>query len=330
MSRPGAALRRGLPALLLALAAAGPGGALAAVVAGVALAAGCGGRTAEGGGPEAQLRPGDVVVATVDGVPITAARVAAHARATGFGARESLDDLVKFELLAQTAARRGLAADPDVTEARTREMTRRLLQAEFEARTRPEDIPEADVRREYQRNRSHFEHPELRSVVTVLSPARRGAVSAADDARARATAQEITERWRAERPADAKAARAIIDTYFGDLDLRVDQFNTYRGAPAEPAWLAVALAMKGPGAVSNPVQTVYGWHVIYLAEVHPAKHTPEAEALATVRREMHPLWQRAAFARFADEVAARHAVAAHPERLRAAAGGEPPAPAPEH
>jgi len=165
--------------------------------------------------------------------------------------------------------------------------------------------------------------------VTVLAHARRGVASAADDARARATAQEITERWRAERPADAKAARAIIDTYFGDLDLRVDQFNTYRGAPAEPAWLAVALAMKGPGAVSNPVQTVYGWHVIYLAELHPAKHTPEAEALAVVRRELHPVWQRAAFARFLDEISARHKVDTHPERLRAAAGAVPAAPATE-
>ena len=318
MSLPATAVRRGLPALLLALALVGAGWA------------GCGGRRTTGGVPEAQLRPADVAVASVDGVPISAARVAAHARATGMPPREALDDLVRFELLAQAAARRGLAASPEVEEARTREMARRLLRAEFEARTRPEDIPEADLRREYERNRRHFEHPEIRSVMTVLFPARKGAATPAQEAKAKGLAQELAERWRVERPADAKAARAIVETYYGHLDgVRVDEFNTHKDAKVERDWLAAVLALKGPGATTGPVRTWFGWQVVYLAELHPARNTPEAEALATIRRELHPLWQRAAFARFLDEVAGRHQVSQHPEQLRAAAGADTPAPAPE-
>lgn len=320
MSRLKATLRRGLPALVLALAAIGLAG----------VATGCGGRKPESSGPVTRLRPEDVVVASVDGVPITGARVAAHGRATGLAARQSLDDLVNFELLAQAAARRGLAASPAVVEARTRELARRLLRAEFEARTRPEDIPAADVRREYERNRRHFEHPEIRNVMTVLFPARKGAASPADDARARATAQELAERWRAERPADAKAARAIVETYYGYLEgVRVDRFNTGPGAPHERDWLKTVMTLKVPGSFAGPLRTWFGWQVVFLVELHPARNTPEAEALATIRREMFPLWQRAAFARFLDEVGGRHQVAAHPERLRAAAGAEAPAPGPE-
>jgi hypothetical protein len=312
MRRSGAAL--GL--LLLAVAAAAPG---------------CGGRKPEGGGPETRLRPEDVVVASVDGVPISAARVAAHARATELPPRAALDDLVKFELLAQAAARRGLAARPEIAEARTRELARRLLQVEFEAHTRPEDIPEADLRREYDRNRRHFEHPEIRAVMTVLFQAKKGASTPAQEAKARSQAQELLERWRAEKPADAKAARAIAETYYGHLEnLRIDEFNTYQGARVEKEWLAAVMALKAPGAIAGPLRTFWGWQIVYLAAVHPARHTPEAEALQTIRKELHPVWQRAAFARFLDEVAGRHQVETHPERLQAApAGAEIPAPAPE-
>jgi hypothetical protein len=314
MTRALATLRRGRPALPLLLAAA-------------TAAAGCGGRRIEGGGPETRLRPEDVAVASVDGVPVSATRVAAHARATGLEPRAAIDDLVKFELLAQAAARRGLAASPEVAEARTRELSRRLLQVEFEAHTRPEDIPEADLRREHERNRRHFQHPEIRTVMTVLFKAKKGEATPAQEAKARASAQELLERWRAERLADGKAARAIVDTYYGHLDsVRVDEFNTYQGAPVERDWLAAVLALKSQGAVTGPLRTFYGWQDVFLVQLHPARDTPEAEALQTIRRELHPLWQRAAFARFVDEVTGRHQVETHPERLRAAPGAEIPAP----
>jgi hypothetical protein len=307
--------RRLLTAALLAVALAAPG---------------CGGHKAEGGGPEARLRPEDVAVAAVDGVPISASRLAAHARATGLPPRAALDDLVGFELLAQAAARRGLAASPEVAEARARELARRIIQLEFEAHARPEDIPEADLRREYERNRRYFEHPEIRNVVTVLFHAKKGQATPAEDAKAKASAQELAARWRAEHPADANAARAIAETYYGHLpNVRMDQFNFVRGTEGEAEWIKAVMTMHEPGAVSSALRTRYGWHVIYLASFHAATHTPEAEALQTIRREMHPVWQRAAFSRYVDEVAGRHQVEIHPERLQPIAGAEAPAPAPE-
>ena len=104
---------------------------------------------------------------------------------------------------------------------------------------------------------------------------------------------------------------------------------TYAGAQMERDWLKLVLTLKEPGTFTGPVHTFYGWQVVYLAELHPARHTPEAEALATIRKEMYPLWQRAAFSRFLDETTGRHQVEAHPERLRPAAGAETPAPAAE-
>jgi peptidyl-prolyl cis-trans isomerase C len=297
-----------------------------ALVPGLWLAAGCAEKRVTQG-PRAQLRPDDVVVAKVDETAITARRVTAHAHLFDGGVRRSLDDLVGFELLAAEADRRGLAADPEVAETRTREMVRRLLQAEFEATHRAEDIPEAEVRAQLDRNRPYFDHPEIRNVVTVLFAARRGVTTAKDNARAKATAQELADRWRAEQPADAKTARAIAETYYGNLGgVRLSQFNTYAGAEAEPQWLKVALSLTTPGAVGGPVQTKYGWHVIYLGELTPAKHTPEAEARAIVRKEMFPLWQRAAFSKYSDDILARYKVEVHPERIPVPTRGPVPAP----
>jgi hypothetical protein len=302
---------------------------LAAVLLWAALGA-CGGRRTVTTEADVAPRPGEVVVATVGGTPITAARVAAHAQAIGRPPRAALEDLIAFELLAQEAARRGAGADPEVAEARKREAARRFLQQEFEAHHRPEDIPDAELRTQYQRNLRHFEHPELSEVISALFNARRGRATKAELARAQARAQELTARLKAEQPKDGKTARQIMELFEGDTQqpMRIDEFTTWPGAPADPDWLKVALTLRRPGQISEPVRSEYGWHVIYLKHITPALKTPEPAALAVVRRELHPLWQRAAFSRFLDELQAKHAVTLHPELLRPAATAAPGVAAP--
>jgi hypothetical protein len=276
------------------------------------------------------LTSGDVVVARVNGQPITAARVAAHAGALGFDRRKSLDDLIAFELLADEAVRRGHLDDPEVEETRRRESVRRFLKLEFEGKHGPEVIPEQEVRVQFERNRFHFDHPELSAVMSVVFRAARGKATPEEEARAQGLAVELAARLRASHPKDAAEARAFVETNYGrERTLRIDQFNTYPGAPADPDWLKEALKLRVAGDISPPVRSAFGWHVIYLAALRPALHVPEAEALAIVRREFHPTWQRSAYERFVEEIAARHATVTHRDLLGAhapsgSAGGAQP------
>ena len=104
--------------------------------------AGCADRRAGGpAGPSAAstapiadppAEPGDLVVATVDGLPVWASCVRGHVRARGVSVDQALTDCVDLELLAQAAARRGAAADPEVATQRRVALVDALLAREAE------------------------------------------------------------------------------------------------------------------------------------------------------------------------------------------------------
>jgi hypothetical protein len=147
---------------VLALPSCGPGGPAPNAAPSTALSAALTGAPA----------PADPasVVATVNGVPITEAALAAHARATGLSVEAALDDLVATELLAARALERGLAADPDVVEAGRRAMVRRWLDLEFAPTVAPDRIPESDLRAVYEANKHWMNHDRLVMTIHILAP----------------------------------------------------------------------------------------------------------------------------------------------------------------
>lgn len=79
-----------------------------------------------------------------------------------------LDEIIKVELLAAEAKRRGLDKRPE-----TQERTRQILRDELLRRTRdgmpaPADIPEAEVRAYYEKHRDQFREPERRRVAHIV------------------------------------------------------------------------------------------------------------------------------------------------------------------
>src|SRR5512144_1728740 len=91
-------------------------------------------------------------VAVIDGSPITVAELQdrinkqspyVRARYTSLEQKkEFLDTIVRFEILAREAQKRGYAEDPEVVRTMKQVMIQRLLKEEFDNRVKPEDISE--------------------------------------------------------------------------------------------------------------------------------------------------------------------------------------------
>jgi peptidyl-prolyl cis-trans isomerase C len=81
--------------------------------------------------------------------------------------REYLDGLLRFELLAQEAARRGLAQDKEVVENFKKELVRKLLRQELEEK--PITVAPADVAAYYEKHKSDYVKPAMTRLVHVFT-----------------------------------------------------------------------------------------------------------------------------------------------------------------
>lgn len=122
----------------------------------------------------------NAVLATIDGVDITVGefqdrinRQSPYIRArytSNEQKREFLDNLVRFEVLAQQAKADGFDKDPDVVRTMKQVMIQKLMKSRFEEGISPEDVKEEDMRAYYDANPAEFNKPEeLRVSAIVLA-----------------------------------------------------------------------------------------------------------------------------------------------------------------
>jgi peptidyl-prolyl cis-trans isomerase C len=84
--------------------------------------------------------------------------------------RVFLDNMVRFEVLAREAARRGLDRDPEVVQTMKSAMITKLLKAELASGLKPDDIPEEELRAYFEANRDRFnKEEEVRVSAIVLA-----------------------------------------------------------------------------------------------------------------------------------------------------------------
>jgi peptidyl-prolyl cis-trans isomerase C len=100
--------------------------------------------------------------------------------------KEFLDSLVRFEVLAAEAERRGFDKDPEVIRTMKQVMIQKLMKDEFEVKVTPDSIPDADIKAYYDAHIDEFVKPEevRASAIVVKSRAQadRVAKEAAGDA----------------------------------------------------------------------------------------------------------------------------------------------------
>lgn len=241
---------------------------------------------------------GRAVVAEVDGLPVYEDCVATQAAAHGIDSRAALDQCVAFELLAQEAARRGLAADPEVRRVRKTEAVRRLIDEAFLARyPDPDSVTPAQLQPIYDQHRLRYQRPELRETVYARAPAPEA--EHPEGSPGDLAAREAMEKLHAALAGRRDVTAELLEQTASDLApgasvevARVRPFHS-RDAIVKP-FLEATFAIPETGMVSPPVRTQWGWDVILLASVRPAVDMSiddvKSELFEILRRRLYHEW----------------------------------------
>jgi hypothetical protein len=310
---PPAAARPAPPAppAAAALAAAAcptaPPAAAALAAAALAAAAACGGPAGSPPppppSPPAALAappaaPGDAPIARVNGRPVWASCAAAQLARGAASQRAALDECVAFELLAQAAEARGLAAAPEVRAAARRAAASRLVERDFEARYRaPADLG-AILDRLIDRQRDQLDKPELRaSAFARVEVPRRASPAVAEAARALAAtlyAALAAETGLVPRDLEERAAQLASRAPAGAPKITLGSFRAAAREGVVPAYGDALFGIPEVGRVAAPARTEWGWDVVLLTELHPPRRWAREEVAAAlfpeVRRRHLAAW----------------------------------------
>jgi peptidyl-prolyl cis-trans isomerase C len=229
----------------------------------------------------------ETVVARIDGENITLAdfelrmkELPSYARsryATPERRKEMLDSLVRFELLAREAKKRGYERDPDVVRYAKQRLIERMMAEEVDGKLHPQDLPEADLRRFYNDNAKLFTQAEAVRVSQIV---------VAD----KAQAQKLADQARALAATDVAGFEKLVAEHSQDVDSRQrggDLTFIDRGSTHVPLQLMeAAFALKKVGDVSPPVQTDKGFHVLRLTQRRVGFVRPFEEVKGEVRKHL--------------------------------------------
>jgi hypothetical protein len=236
---------------------------------------------------------GRTVVAEVNGRPIYDDCVTRQAAAHGLDVRAALDECIAFELLALEAETRGYAADPEVQAVRKREAARALLQRDFEATyAGPDSIPSEVVAAAWRSPgmQSRFNHPEYRWCVYARANVPRSvATGAPEDDAAKAAIKALRAPLAGRRNLSKieffAAAERAAEAY--PLEIQRKSYNTPRVGRAEANFAGALFAIPEAGMVSEIARTEWGWDLILLTKIVPARQATFADAEAELR---HLMW----------------------------------------
>ncbi len=74
--------------------------------------------------------------------------------------KDFLDNLIRFEVLAKEAFKRGFDKDPDVVRTMKQVMIQKLMKDEFENKIKPEDITDSEISAFYEQHADEYNKPE--------------------------------------------------------------------------------------------------------------------------------------------------------------------------
>jgi peptidyl-prolyl cis-trans isomerase C len=229
------------------------------------------------------------VLAQVDDITITAAdmkdllaRYANHpfvlARYSSLEKKkELLDSLIRYDVLAIEARKKGLERDPEVQRAAKDKMVRLFTQQEIDDKLKPEDVSDAEVAKYYQSHQAGYVRPEAVRASQIL-------------VKERAKATRVLAAARALPKTDVKGFRDLVARESEDPDSKqrggdLTQFD--RGTTHVPRPVVdAAFALKEIGDLTDLVGTDKGFVILKLTERRPALSRSLDEAKPEIQRRL--------------------------------------------
>jgi peptidyl-prolyl cis-trans isomerase C len=191
--------------------------------------------------------------------------------------KELLDSLVRYDVLAIEARKRGYERDPEVLRVAKDKMVKLFTQQEILDKVKPSDVPDADVEKYYKEHATDYVRPETVRASQIL-------------VKERARAMKILAEVRALPKADMKSFRDLVTKYSEDADSKprggdLTQFDrTTTQHP--PSVVTAAFTLKEVGDVSDLVATDKGFAVLKLTDRRPALSRSLEEAKSEIQRRL--------------------------------------------
>ena len=167
--------------------------------------------------------------------------------------REFLNNMIRFEVLAQEAKKDGLDKNPDVVRAMKQVMVQKLMKKKFEKTFAPEDITDKQIEDHYNSHLDDYHLPEKVRVSAIIVKGIK-------------TANEVAQLAKGEKGATNKNFRILVDLYSADekTKLRGGDLQYFskdeKDLPKEV--VNASFAMTTIGEVKGPVKA--GKNIYYI------------------------------------------------------------------
>jgi peptidyl-prolyl cis-trans isomerase C len=258
------------------------------LVLGAAAAPGCKRKSKSGGAQGGDSTP---VVAKVDDSRITVADVqerinkqSPFVRArytTPEKKKEFLDSLIRFEVLANEAEKRGYDKDPEVQRVMKQQMISKFLQKDFESKLKVEDVPDADVEKYYKEHPAEFNQKDEVRVSEIVVKDKSKADKAMAEARNLAKAPAAA--------GDQKGFRDLVTKYTEDEDAKARggdlQFFDKESVKYPKPIVEASFKLVEIGDVTS-VKTDKGWSVLRLTQKRPGFNRPLPEVKRQIQQRL--------------------------------------------
>jgi peptidyl-prolyl cis-trans isomerase C len=196
--------------------------------------------------------------------------------------KEFLDSLIRFEVMANEAEKRGYDKDPEVVRVMKQQMISKFLQKDFESKLKVEDVPDAQVDKYYKEHPAEFNQKDEVRVAEIVTKDKGKADKAYAEAKALPKAAAAV--------GDQKGFKDVVTKYTEDEEGKTRAgdlgFMDKESTRQPKAVVEAAFKLAEVGDVAAPIKTDKGWVVIRLTQKRPGFNRPLTEVKRQIQQRL--------------------------------------------